>query len=99
MSYSMYLCMSLATFGLDLRGEASDATPELSDALAPVLARIQQLVASLRGGPIGPLVIARFEKELKEELRELGRGVTERTYNHLAAGQPQCLPDQVYFEA
>jgi hypothetical protein len=91
--------MSLATFGLDLRGEASDATPELSDALAPVLARIQQLVASLRGGPIGPLVIARFEKELKEELRELGQGVTEWTYNHLEADQPQGLPDQVHFEA
>ena len=97
MSYSMYLCASLATYGLDL-GPTKDPAPQLHDALEPVLARIRQLIDSLRGSPIGPLTVGRFEQELNQQLRELGRVATEWMYNHLEAEPAQARPEQVVFQ-
>ena len=98
MSYSMYLCVSLASYGLDLRGPVQDKAPHLDDALEPVLARIRQLIDSLRAAPVGPLAVGRFEQELHQQLRELGRVATEWTYNHLEPEPAQARPEQVVFQ-
>jgi hypothetical protein len=97
MSYSMYLCASLATYGLDLRSTKDNAS-QLHDALEPVLARIRQLIDSLRGGPVGPLAVGRFEQELHQQLRELGRVAAEWTYNHVEAEPAQARPEQIVFQ-
>jgi hypothetical protein len=97
MSYSMYLCASLATYGLDLC-PTKDPAPQLHDVLEPVLARLRQLIDSLRGSPVGPLTVGRFEQELNQQLRELGRITTEWTYNHLEAEPAQARPEQVVFQ-
>jgi hypothetical protein len=94
----MYLCVSLASYGLDLRGPAKDKIPQLHDVLEPVLARIRQLIDSLRAAPVGPGAVGRFEQQLNQELRELGRVATEWTYNHLEAEPAQALPEQVVFQ-
>ena len=99
MSYSTYLCLVMATLGTATRRQADDPTPALSEALQPALDRLAQLVAALRSGPVSPAAAARFENELEQQLRELGRVVTQWTYNHLEPAAVAALPEQVQFEA
>jgi hypothetical protein len=99
MSYSMYLCLSMATFGLGTPGAAADPSPDLSDAMQPVLDRLRTLVEALRRGAVSPAVVARFENDLQQHLRELGRVVAQWAYQHLEPAEVQALPDQVLFEA
>lgn len=101
MSYSTYLSVTMATLLVgtaDDSRESSEATPELADALEPVLQRVQELVDGVRRGPVAPLVAAQFEKDLQQATRELGRVVTQWTYNHLEPSAVEALPPQVQFE-
>ncbi len=97
MSYSMYLCLTLATSGLPSHEDA-EPNCDLNDATGPGMDRIRTLVEKLRNGVLSPLVVAQFEKELKQELGELGRAVSAWTYNHLEGGAARSLPDRVHFE-
>jgi hypothetical protein len=62
------------------------------------LQRISDLVERFRSKPVTPDSTARFEKELFEATRELGRSVAGWTYNHLEAADVQALPVEVRFE-
>jgi hypothetical protein len=95
MSYSMYLCLALATAGRNTPDAALDPTPTLDDALPPALDALRQLVERFRAGAITPAAAHRFENDLREELRHLGRVVTQWTYNHL---EPAAVPQQVHCE-
>jgi len=101
MSYSTYLSVTLAILlvasGADA-DESAEGTPELGDALKPVLDRIQEVVECFRRGPVSPIATAQFEKELQQVARELGRVATEWTYNHLEPAAEASLPWQVDFE-
>ncbi|MCI0457465.1 MAG: hypothetical protein L0Z62_10890 [Gemmataceae bacterium] len=98
MSYSMYLALALATASCDDAADAAEPTPHLPAVLEPVLARIDDLVARFRRGPVSPLVAAQFEKDLQQATRELGRVVTQWTYNHLEPTSASAGPHAVHWE-
>jgi hypothetical protein len=98
MSYSMYLCLTMATVGSDAFPDAPETTPDLPDVIQPVLGRLQELVNGLRGHAVSPSAVAQFEKDLQETTRELARVVTQWTYNHLEPAATPDLPPQVHCE-
>src|SRR5258708_2302504 len=102
MSYSTYLCVTMATLLLGTPAhtdEPAAATPDLDDVLQPVLQKLQDLVERFRHCPVSPLVTADFEAELQQAARELARVATQWTYNHLEADAVPALPRQVHFES
>src|SRR5438128_2398455 len=102
MSYSTYLCVTLATLVLHPSAdtaEAGDATPALDDILQPVLELLQQLVERFRRTEVSPVAAAGFEEDLQQAARELARVVTQWTYNHLEPNATPTLPRQVEFES
>jgi hypothetical protein len=98
MTYSIYLALALATVGHHDPEESAEATPDLPDVLDPALARIRALVEGLRQGPLSPLAVAGFEKDLQQATRELARVVTQWTYDHLEPADPNDLPAVVDHE-
>ena len=98
MSYSMHLCLALATMGVVAAEDVPEPIPDLGNALQPVLDAIAKLVEGIRRAPVSPLAVAGFEKDLQQMTRELGRVVTEWTYNHLEPADAQAAPPQVHFE-
>ena len=102
MSYSTYLCVTMATLLLGSPVDADepvDPTPDLDEALKPVLERVQELVERFRHGPVSPLVAAAFEKDLQQVTRELARVTTQWTYNHLEPDAVPALPREIQFES
>jgi hypothetical protein len=101
MSYSSYLTVTLATLlvagGTDAE-PPSDTSPKLDEALEPALDRIRELSDRLRRGPVWPLVVAQFEKDLHQAARELARVTTQWTYNQLEPATVQALPQEVHCE-
>lgn len=98
MSYSMYLCVVMATAGLDVREEAAQTAADLPELLEAVLDRMRGLVGGLRRGPVSPSVVAQFERELQQTVRELARLVLQWTYNQLEPAPVTAAPAQVDFE-
>jgi hypothetical protein len=105
MNYSMHLLLTLTTL-LSAKGGETDAAakpapagPELSDVLAAARQRLLQLVADFQSQPISPLATQQFEQQLQGELRELGRGLVQWTYNHLEPTTVELLAKYVHFEA
>jgi hypothetical protein len=98
MSYSMYLCLALATAGRDNPPGEPDAAPDLDDVLRPALGRLHALVEHLRRGPVSPLAAARFENDLQQATREVGRVAAEWAYNHLEPPVGEAAPPEVYCE-
>src|SRR5437588_858629 len=98
MTYSIYLALALATVGRHDSEGAAETTPDLSDSLEPALARIRALAEGLRNDPLSPLATARFEKELQQATRELGRVVAQWAYNHVEPADVEALPAEVHQE-
>jgi hypothetical protein len=101
MSYSMHLCLTLATLltaPTTSHGEADpnpSAEPDLADILQPALERLQQLVTAFRSQPVTPRATHHFEQQLQAQLRLLGRAVVQWTYNHLEPANTRDLPRHV----
>ena len=66
--------------------------------LLPVIVRIGQLIVSFRAAGPTPESCHRFEVELHDLLRELGRIVVEWTLNQLEPDDPQLMPGQLPFD-
>jgi hypothetical protein len=98
MSYSMYLCLAMATAGRDHDAPAAETSVDLPDVLDPVLGEIRALVEGFRQGPVSPTAVAAFENELHEAVRELARVVTQWTYHQLEPTASAALPPRVDFE-
>ena len=100
MSYSTYLLLALATLPEGKNADATAKSPgeDLSAVMEPVLERVRQLVEQFRQQRVTPAQTYRFEQQLQEDLRQLGRGVTQWTYNQLEP-ETAALPKQVRFEA
>jgi hypothetical protein len=96
MTYSIYLALALASAARHGPEGAPEAPQDLADALDPALARIRALVEGLRQGPLSPLAVAGFEKDLQQATRELARVVAQWAYNHLEPDDPEALPAAVY---
>jgi hypothetical protein len=99
MTYSMYLCFTMATLG---RGE-SFAEPrcetDLGDVLEPALERLRQLLQEFGSKPVSPQAAFDLEQQVQAELRELGRIGVEWVFNHVEPSQTEALPAHVEFEA
>jgi hypothetical protein len=102
MSYSTYLCVTMATLVLGTSADAAetaDSPPDLDEVLKPILERIQELVGRFRGSPVSPRSTADFEKDLQQATRELARVTTPWTYNQLEPAAAPALPRTVAFES
>jgi len=98
MTYSMHLALALATAGRADPDATPAPDPGLDDALEPALARIRQLVEGLRATPPSPSAAARFERDLQQATREVGRLTAQWAYNHLEPADPRDLPAEVVHE-
>ena len=105
MNYSMHIFLTLTTLFPTKAREAGDAgtftgaTPELSEVVETARQRLLQLVDDFRNQAVAPLRTQQFEQQLQDELRELGRGVAQWTYNHLEPAAVEMLAKYVHFEA
>ena len=101
MFYSTHLAFALTALVLAPVTEATepeDKTPQLDDALKPILERIGELVAAFHREPVSPEASAQFERELQKAIREQGRTIAEWAYNHVEPNDTTALPKRVTFE-
>jgi hypothetical protein len=99
MPYSTYLLLALATLPEFTKSDSADEpVPDLPEVMAPLLERLRALVGRFREQRVTPADVYRFEQEMQELLRELGRVTTQWTYNHLEP-EVAALPKHVRFEA
>jgi hypothetical protein len=102
MRYCTHLLLALATLpcgtGKARASHGKEAPADLQEVLAPVLERLCQRVEQFRQQCVTPTAVNHFEKQLQEDLRELGRNVAQWTYNHLEPAV-DALPKHVWFEA
>jgi hypothetical protein len=98
MSYSMYIALALATLGRDATDGSAATAATCTDVTEPELDRIRQLVENFLRNPVTPQATAQFEQDLKQVLRDLGRGVVQWTYNQVEPAAPAALPPHVQFE-
>ena len=102
MSYSTYLCATMATLLLGTPADGNnlkDTTVDLDEALKPVLDCVRKLVERFCRREISPLVAVEFERDLQQAVRELARVTTQWTYNHLEPDAVPALPRKVQFES
>jgi hypothetical protein len=75
----------------------AEVDEQLRGKMEPV---VEQLVASVVGflaGGVSPATSLQFEQALQQVLQELGRVITEWTYNHVESEDPQQMPHDVHF--
>ena len=105
MGYSTHLCLLLTTLLTPRAEQAADnpssapPEPDLHDVAGATLQKVLDLVAAFRQQPVAPARTHRFEQQLQEQLRELGRTITQWTYNHLEPADVADLAKHVHFEA
>lgn len=87
MPYSIHLLLALTSLPVAKRPRAARATQraesDLQDVLTPVLEQVCRLAEQFRQGRVTPAETCRFEQQLREELRELGRHVCQWAYNQV----------------
>jgi hypothetical protein len=71
---------------------------EVRRILEPLLETIVKAILAFLHNEVSPTSTLRFEKELQQLLREVGRAATEWTYNHVEAEDPRSLPHDVHWE-
>ena len=102
MPYSIHLLMVLATLPLSRRDQDADddslGQADWRDVIEPVLERVRQQIEQFRREQLTPTAMYRFEHQLQEDLRELGRATMRWTCNRLEPAAAN-LPKHVWFEA
>jgi hypothetical protein len=101
MPYSIRLLLLLASLpplksGQNPQGSGSSEA-DLRQVIEPCVAQLCQLVAEFQQQRLTPTLACRFEQQLREELRELGRLVAQWTYQQ-AEPAVETLPKHVWFE-
>jgi hypothetical protein len=71
---------------------------ELLVRLWPLLLQMARLVASFRRDPLSPETMFRFETDLENLLREMGRRIVEWTINHLEPANRYEMPPLLKWE-
>ena len=101
MPYSIQLLVliaSLSSLKSDKKSQGCGSNEaDLRKAIEPILNKVCQLVAEFQQQPLTPTQACRFEHQLREIVRELGRLVSQWTYNH-AEPATEMLPKHVWFE-
>jgi hypothetical protein len=83
---------------LVLASVLTEIDEELHRAMAPVQRQIVKTVVTFLHNEVSPTSSFQFEEGLNQVLRDLGRVITEWTYNHVESDDPQNLPHDVHFE-
>lgn len=104
MSYSTHLCLLLTT--LLAAKHTADPHPDsagqpqtdLDDVLQPALHRLGDLAQQFRHQPASPHRCLVFERQLHDQLREIGRQATQWAYNHLEPQDVAELPKHARFD-
>lgn len=105
MTYSTHIFLTLAALllakkpGPDPSTPADRTGPALPKVVEPALQRLWHLVEDFRRQPVSPERTHRFEQQLQETLRELGRAIVQHTYNHQEPADVQEVSKHVRFEA
>jgi hypothetical protein len=105
MHYTMYLPLLLASLRTATVRPDTDPTspaplePALADVVQPALQRLLDLAQELPAQPLSPAKACSFEQQLHEQLRELGRTLTQWAYNHVEPAPVADLPSHVSFAA
>src|SRR3954452_13929259 len=66
--------------------------------LLPVISQVARLIVVFRALELTPATSHRFETQLQDLLRELGRIIVEWTFNHLEPDDPHLMPDHLRFD-
>ena len=77
----------------------AEVDDELRQTMDPLLRQIVKTVITFLHNEVSSTSSLRFEEGLDQVLRDLGRIVTEWTYNHVEPEDPQSLPHDVHFES
>jgi hypothetical protein len=100
MNYSTYLMLVLATLQEQTRtqGKTQHTRQTLNELLAPTLRRIEELVENFTTTATDPVATHRFETQLQELLREMGRLSTRRAYNSAESDDVEQLPKHLLWD-
>lgn len=101
MPYSIHLLVALTTLPVNKGLRAARATQraeaDLQDVLTPLVERVCRLAEQFRQERVTPAETCRFEQQLREELRELGRHICQWAYNQVEPAADK-LTKHVRFE-
>lgn len=101
MPYSIHLLMALATLPQAVGDKDADAEgvgqADWREVVEPILQRVQQVVEQFRQERLTPTAMHRFEQQLQEEIRQIGRATIEWTCNQLEPAAAD-LAKHVWFE-
>jgi hypothetical protein len=100
-NYSTHLLLALATAIPDQSERSNNEEhnlPPLDDVLAPGLRTLLELVETFRTKTIDPQTVHLFEKQLQQQLREMGRHITQWTYNSIEPDTVGQLPKHLQFQ-
>jgi len=70
----------------------------LTARLIPVIVTIGRLIIQFRRAEVTPQAVHRFETQLHDQLRELGRIIVAWTFNHLEPRDRTDMPNQMGFQ-
>lgn len=98
MPYSTCLLLILASLPTSKNAASPIVDDDLLKVMSPILERLRQLVEEFLLQRVTPASVFRFEQQMQELLRDLGRLMTQWTYNHLEA-EAAALPKHMRFEA
>lgn len=77
----------------------AEVDDELRQTMEPLLRQIVKTVITFLRNEVSPASSLGFEESLNRVLRDLGRVITEWTYNHVEPDNPQSLPHDVHFKS
>jgi hypothetical protein len=102
MPYSIHLLLALTSLPADKCRRAATGTQQaetdLQDVMTPVLEQLCRLAEQFCQQRVTPAETCRFEQQLQEELRELGRQISQWAYNQVEPAADH-LTKHVRFEA
>lgn len=103
MSYSTYLLLVIATLTAPKSPKEENSTSAAEADLHEILKGGEQCLLDLAvkflEQKLSPTAAFRYEQEVQEALRELGRKFVQSTYNQLEPADVNTLPKHVTFEA
>ena len=97
MTLSIPMVLFAATYGAKIPPAEPTHNDSLDAAVAAVHEQLRTLIATFHGEPTTPVGTYRFERDLQAVLQELGRRLTQVTYNRLAS-DAATTPSHATFE-
>lgn len=99
MTYSMYLCLAMATVRTAEDAEPAPADTTLDEVLNPAFRDLQQRILDFLKQPVGSQAVFDLERQIQSALREMGRAGVEWAVNQIEPSHGDQSPPHVEFEA